>query len=141
WLSYEELLDGIRKETVDLAWLPPIVSAMLEREGRARGLLVSERVGSTLFHSVIICPNDAPYKTPREVRGARAAWVDPWSASGYVLARLHMHQLGVDMASAFAEEKFFGSHDAAIQRLLQGHADITATYANLDADGHVTSAG
>jgi phosphate/phosphite/phosphonate ABC transporter binding protein len=140
-LSYEELLDGIRKEKVDIAWLPPIVSAMLEREGRSKGLLASERVGSTLFHSVIVCANDAPYKTLKDVRGARAAWVDPWSAGGYVLARLHMHQLGIDMASAFVDEKFMGSHDAAIQRLLQGQADITATYANLDADGHVTSAG
>lgn len=140
-LSYEELLDAMRQETVDIAWLPPIVSAILEREGRSRGLLVSERLGSTLFHSVILCPNGAAYKTVKDVRGARAAWVDPWSASGYVLARLHMHQLGVDMANAFAEERFFGSHDAAIQRVLQGNADIAATYANLDADGHVTSAG
>jgi len=140
-LSYEELLDGIRKETIDIAWLPPIVSAMLEREGRSRGLLVSERIGSTLFHSVIVCAEDMPWKTPKEIRGARAAWVDPWSASGYVLARLHLHQLGVDPAVAFVDERFLGSHDAAIQRLLQGHADLAATYANLDADGHVTSAG
>jgi phosphate/phosphite/phosphonate ABC transporter binding protein len=140
-LSYEELREAVRKEDADIAWLPPIVSAVLEREGKSRGLLVSERIGSTLFHCVIVCADDAPYKTIKDLAGARAAWVDPWSASGYVLPRLHVHQLGVDAAKAFLEERFLGSHDAAVQRVLQGQADVTATYANLDADGHVTSAG
>jgi phosphate/phosphite/phosphonate ABC transporter binding protein len=140
-LSYEELLEAVRGEDADIAWLPPIVSAVLEREGKSRALLASERIGSTLFHCVIVCANASPYKTPKDLTGARAAWVDPWSASGYVLPRLHIHQLGVDLAKAFLEERFLGSHDAAIQRVLAGQADIAATYANLDADGHVTSAG
>lgn len=140
-LSYEELLGAIREEEADLAWLPPIVSAVLEREGRSRALLASERIGSSVFHCVIACGNDATFKTPKDLVAARAAWVDPWSASGYVLPKLHIHQLGVDMKKAFLEERFLGSHDAAIQRVLSGQADIVATYANLDADGHVTSAG
>lgn len=140
-LSYEELMDSIRTKSVDIAWLPPIVRYTLERDGHVKSLLSSERTDRTLFHSVLVCGSKAKIESLDKLEAVRAAWVDPWSASGYVMPRLFMHEAKIDPARAFESEKFMGSHDAAVRRVLGGYADITATYANLDADGHIVSAG
>jgi len=140
-LSYEELIGAVRNRTADVAWLPPILRWVLEKSGDARVLLLHERGSKTIFHSVIACAKEAKFEALEGLAGARAAWVDPWSAAGYVMPRLVMYERGIDAKKALLEEKFCGSHDAAIRRVLGGHADIVATHANLDPDGHIQSTG
>jgi ABC-type phosphate/phosphonate transport system substrate-binding protein len=73
------------------------------------------------------------------LRGLRVAWVDPCSASGYVMPRIQLAALGIDPRKAFVEEVFAGSHDAAVQAVIDGRADVTATFARVDGAGHVTA--
>ncbi len=133
--SYEELACALREEAVDVAWLPPIVFVHLEREGTALPLVSNWRAGLASYHSALVIPRSARIHTLLGLQGARAVWVDPFSASGYVLPRLQLVALGIDPRQVLAEERFVGSHEAVVRELIEGRADVGATYATVNEAG------
>ncbi len=140
-LSYEELLPMFRQGEVDVAWLPPVVHLRLRREGLARTLLVNDRHDAGSFRAVLAIPRHAHREGLGSLQSTRVAWVDPWSASGYVLPRMALAAHGVDPAATFLEERFLGSHDAALRAVADGRFDVAATFAIRDAGGGLVRAG
>jgi len=140
-LSYEELHGMIRRGEVGAAWVPPIVYLHLERERVVAPLVTHTRAAGVTYESVLIVPMTSSTRSIEALRGARAAWVDPWSAAGYVLPRLKLATLGVDPRETFASETFYGSHDACVRAVLDGEADVGGTYARRDADGKLVRGG
>jgi phosphonate transport system substrate-binding protein len=138
--SYEELTQRLVAHEVDIAWLPPIPLVALERRKAAVPLVSHHRDGSRDFHCVLVARYDSPIKTLEDLGGRRAAWVDPFSASGYVLPRIELFARGVDPRTAFFAEKFYHSHDAAVRAVIHCRADFAATWAGLDASGKVVRA-
>ena len=132
---YEQLAVMVDSREVDLAWLPPIPFIALERKEAAVPLVSHHRGGRADFHSVIVVTSDSRIRTPVGLRGKRAAWVDPYSAAGYAMPRIQLAALGVDPRTAFAAERFHGSHEAVVRAVLAGKADFGATYAGLDRWG------
>jgi len=128
-LSYEELLPSFEKEQVDFAWLPPIVFLKLREKGLARTLLVNQRHGSSTFCAVLAVHSSSRYYALERLRGARAAWVDPHSATGYVLQRMDLAARRVDPRTTFSEDRFLGSHDAAARAVYEGRSDVLGTFA------------
>ena len=133
-LSYEELVPMFDSGHVDIAWLPPIVHWHLDRAKLARSLLVNERAGHAEFSSVLIGRKGSGHTTVETLQGARAAWVDPWSASGYVLPRIALAERAIHPQTTFLEERFFGSRDAALHAVAAGRFDVTATFAYFEGD-------
>jgi phosphate/phosphite/phosphonate ABC transporter binding protein len=133
-LSYEELVPMFDSGHVDIAWLPPIVHRHLDRAKLARSLLVNERAGHTGFSSVLIGRKGSQHDAVDKLQGARAAWVDPWSASGYVLPRVALAERSINPQTTFLEERFFGSRDAALRAVADGRFDVTATFAYFEGD-------
>ncbi|MGH7282914.1 MAG: phosphate/phosphite/phosphonate ABC transporter substrate-binding protein, partial [Polyangiaceae bacterium] len=123
-----------RSGGADLAWLPPIVYAKLEREKVATALVSHERAAIARYESVLVVRRKSPIRELEDLRDTRVGWVDRWSAAGYVLPRIALFARGVDPRGLFAEEKFYGSHDSALRALLAEQADAVATHAR--ADGH-----
>lgn len=122
------LLDG----EVDAAWGPPIVCARVEAAG-GRVVLRAVRYGATTYRSVLVCREGDPLdlRTLGSTdRTLRAAWVDEWSMGGYVLPRHHLRSRGIDLATAFEEERLLGSYAACLEQVLELEADVTAIYAN-----------
>jgi phosphate/phosphite/phosphonate ABC transporter binding protein len=140
-LSYEELARMFRAGEVDLAWLPPIVFVSLEQDKIAVPLVSHQRATQSSYESVLIVRADSKIRTLDGLRGTRAAWVDPWSAAGYVLPRIKLAALGVDPRTLFLDEKFFGSHDAVVRAVLSDKADVGGTFARLDRHGTVARGG
>jgi phosphate/phosphite/phosphonate ABC transporter binding protein len=140
-LSYEDLARMFRAGEVDLAWLPPIVFVRLEQDKIAVPLVSHQRATQSSYESVLIVRAESEIRSLDDLRGTRAAWVDPWSAAGYVLPRIKLAALGVDPRSLFLDEKFFGSHDAVVRALLDDKADVAGTFARLDRDGTVVRGG
>jgi phosphonate transport system substrate-binding protein len=68
------------------------------------------------------------------------AWVDPESASGYLVPRVHLASLGLDPSTFFGEEIFCDTHRGVVDGVLHGLADIGATYCQLDPKGKVITA-
>jgi phosphate/phosphite/phosphonate ABC transporter binding protein len=136
--SYEELARAMVVGEVDFAWLPPLAFIALERRGSVAALVSAERGGDTAFYSAIIVARDSDIQAPEDLAGARAAWVDRYSASGYVVPRVGLAAVGVDPRVAFAEERFWHSHEAVVRAVVAGRADFGATYAGLDPWGVIT---
>jgi phosphonate transport system substrate-binding protein len=92
------------------------------------------------FHSALIVAAGSSYQRLTDLEGARAAWVDEDSASGFLLPRIALARAGVDPRRAFSAERFFGSHEAVARAITRGVSDVGATYAGVDASGALTRA-
>lgn len=140
-LSYEELLPMFRQGEVDVAWLPPVVYLRLRREGLARTLLVNDRHDAASYRAVLAVPRGSRRAGLADLQSTRIAWVDPWSASGYVLPRMALAAQGMDLAATFLEERFLGSHDAALRAVMDDRFEVAATFALRGPSGELVRAG
>lgn len=135
--SYEELATAVVSGYVDVAWLPPIPYIALERHGAVVPLVQLHRGGRSTFHSVLVVRADSRFHEPAQLVRARAAWVDRYSASGFVVPRVALANLGVDPRTAFSEQRLWRSHESAIRVVVGGRADFAATYAGIGPDGAI----
>jgi phosphonate transport system substrate-binding protein len=113
--------------SVDIAWLPPI----LHMRAAASGALlatVPERSGRLTYRSALVVRSDSAFRSVRDLRGSRVAWIDRKSASGYVFPRLHLRAAGLDLERAFASEQFLGSPSEVCTAVARGAADLCAIF-------------
>lgn len=129
---YHRLLESIGSGQVELAWLPPILAMRAAGRGRLMPIALPVRNGVASYCSALFCRDEAPYKSPADLRGVRAAWVDRQSAAGYLVVRAALRSQGVDLEQAFASDQFHGAHDAVARAVLDGEADVGATFVHLD---------
>ncbi len=135
--SYEDLERDIAVGRIDIAWLPPMVYARLERDGIAQALL-ARHLSGPVFWSAMITSSRSRIERLDQIVGTRIAWVDPLSASGYLVARMGLRVSGIEPRTAFSQQFFAGSHAEAVNAVLQGRADVAATFVHIDGTGNVT---
>ena len=133
-LHYRSLLDGVAEGDLDLVWLPPIPALDALGSERVEPIALPVRNGMSTYSSALFTLPESPIRTLDDLVGARAAWVDRQSAAGYLIIRAHLRALGVDLTRAFAEEGFAGSHDAVTRAVVEGRADVGATFAYFPSD-------
>lgn len=129
---YHRLLEAMETGDVDLAWLPPILAAQAAHDGRAVPLAVPVRGGVSSYSTALFVPERSAVRSPQDLEGLRAAWVDRQSVSGYLLIRAHLRSLGVMPERAFTSDRFFGSHEAVVRAVIDDSADVGATFIHLD---------
>lgn len=130
--SYAVLEERLLSGEADAAWGPPLVCARLEAAG-APVALRAIRHGATGYRSVLVCRIDDKLDlTPpvRTRRRPRAVWVDQHSMAGHILPRAHIRALGMDPKQFFLAESFGGSYERCLEDVLEGNADVTATFAS-----------
>jgi ABC-type phosphate/phosphonate transport system substrate-binding protein len=142
--SYEELEHSLLDGEVDAAWGPPIVCARIEANGGSVPFR-AVRDGTTSYRSVLLCrQNDtieiAALGRPGSAK-PRAVWVDEWSMGGYILPRHHLARAGVELEGAFAEERLAGSYEECFNAVLDGDADLTASWDGPRGAGYVEICG
>ncbi len=131
--TYQDLATSVREGSSDIAWLPPVVYAWLAEAVTPLGSVVRE--GKTTYSAALVVRRDAKIESLAELAGARAAWVDPWSAAGYVVPRLELARAGIDPTTTFESEAFHGTHRDALLAVSRGERDVAGTYARPSADG------
>src|SRR4051794_1186678 len=131
--DYERLLDGVLVGGIAVAWMPPLMHVRAAHQG-APLAAVSQRGGALAYRAALLVRADSHRTTVRGLRGARAAWADPYSASGYLFPQLHLLAAGVDPRYDLESEKFHGSAAAACRAVVDGDADVAAHYIS-DAAG------
>ncbi len=137
--GYGELVTGIEKGELALAWLPPVPTIELDSRGAATVLAIPARRGATSYHAAFIVRRGGP-KTIEELRGRRAAWVHRDSAAGYLIPRMHLAAKGVEVLRFFSRELFVHSHAAVVDAVVNGEADVGATFCNVENGKVVRSA-
>jgi phosphonate transport system substrate-binding protein len=132
---YHRLLEALANAEIDLAWLPPILALRAAGRGRLLPIALCVRNGVASYGSALFCRPEAPFHSLSDLRGVRAAWVDRQSAAGYLIIRAAMRAQGVDPDQAFSADQFLGAHDAVARAVLDGEAEVGATFVHLDPPG------
>ncbi len=123
--SYSEISETLERRAVAMVWAP---AAIFERyRGICRYALRSSRIFGDNQRSAIVARADSQL-SPTMLRGKRAAWVDPQSMSGYLMAKRWLAKQGVDVDAILAEQVFTSSFADSIQSVLSREADITAIF-------------
>jgi phosphate/phosphite/phosphonate ABC transporter binding protein len=136
--TYDELEQAMTGGQIDLAWLPPLLFARLDRRAVATAVATVARAGEAYWSVLVTSPlSGITALDVDQLRGRRIAWVDPLSASGHVVARLGLAARGIDPRLTFASEVFAGSHQEALLAALEGRVDVAATFARCDEQGRV----
>lgn len=125
--TYRDLTADVRTGACDLAWLPPVVYAWLAESVTPLGSIVRE--GSTGYAAALVVLAASPRKELADLKGSKIAWVDPWSAAGFVVPRIELARAGMDPFTMFAKEAFLGTHREALRALVRGDVDVAATFA------------
>jgi phosphate/phosphite/phosphonate ABC transporter binding protein len=125
--SYDALAQSVRDGTSDIAWLPPVVYSWLAEAVDPLGCML--RAGKSTYAAALVVQKESTFQSLDDLRGARAGWVDPWSAAGYVVPRIELVRAGFDPTRTFRAEAFHGSHREALLALARGQCDVAGTYA------------
>ena len=136
WPTYRALAESVRAGESDIAWLPPVAYAWLAEAVTPLGCIL--RGNATTYSAALVALETSALHVPADLVGARAGWVDPWSAAGYVVPRIELARAGLDPAATFAKETFYGSHREALLALSRGECDVAGTYARSVGGGHAT---
>ncbi len=134
--SYRELAGGLERSEIGLAWLPPLPTIDLGARRLATVLAIPARNGTTSYHAALIVRRGGP-RTIGDLRGRRAVWVQRDSAAGYLVPRMHLAAQGIDVLRYFSRELFTHSHPAVVDAIVNGEADVGATYCHVEATGRV----
>ena len=125
--DYERLLEGVLVGGVSIAWMPPLLHVRAAAHG-APLACVSQRGGALSYRAALLVRADSHRTNVRGLRGVKAAWADPQSASGYLFPHLHLLAAGVDPRYDFASESFHGTAAAACRAVVDGEAELCAHY-------------
>jgi phosphonate transport system substrate-binding protein len=137
---YDRLLHRLRTGEVELGWLAPVVALDALRQG-IEPIALPLRGQSPWFWTALFVRQDSGIESLRDLPGCRAVWVDPESASGYLVMRAALRADGIDIERLFSHEVFASSHNAVVHAVMSDPTAVGATYAHLDSDGRVERAG
>jgi len=78
-----------------------------------------------IYFSDVVVHRDSPFQTFADLQGATWAYNEPGSQSGYNVTRYYLARLG-HTAGYFGRVVRAGSHQAALQMVLNGHVNASA---------------
>jgi phosphonate transport system substrate-binding protein len=130
--DYAGVIEALRNQTVDLAFVHPVAYVLASREAKARILVKSLRGGSASYTSRFFVLKDGGVKTLEDLRGKTIAFVDPASTSGFIYPMVLLMKRGLvrgkDPKTFFKEAVFSGTHDAVLNAVLRRHVDAGVSY-------------
>ena len=130
--DYAAVVEALRNQSADLAFVHPAGYVLANREAKARIVAKNQWHGKTTFTARFYVRKDSGIKTLEDLRGKTMAFVDPASSSGYIYPMVLLIQKGLvknrDPKTFFREVTFAGSHDASMRALLNGHVDSIVSF-------------
>jgi len=123
------LASALSEGRVHVAWSSPTLLLMSEALSAVIPLLSSVRQSVAFFHAILFVREDSPITTIEELAGKHVAWVAKTSAAGYIVPRTSLVRQGLDPTKLFARESFLHAHGAVARAVLDGTADVGATFA------------
>jgi len=125
---YGNVIDNFRAEGMDGAFFGSFTGALaIERLGVVPLARPVNLDGSSTYHGQIFVRRSGGIRGVEQLRGKRMAFVDRATTAGYVFPLAWLRERGIHrIVGFFAEYYFTGSHDAAINAVLNGEADVGA---------------
>ena len=125
---YGNIIDNFNKMNLDGAFFGSFTGAMaIERLGIIPLARPQYFGGSSSYYGMVFIKKGRDLHTAESLRGKRMVFVDRATTAGYLLPLAYFKELGIeDYADWFDEYYFSGTHEDAINDVLNGHADIGA---------------
>src|SRR5687768_16614736 len=93
--DYAAVIEALRNQTADLAFVHPAGYVLANREAKAMIVAKNQWHGKTTFFSRFYVRKDSGIKTLEDLRGKTMAFVDPASSSGYIYPMVLLIQKGL----------------------------------------------
>ena len=125
---YGNIVDSFTVEKMDGAFFGSFTGALAIKK---LGVIPLARPvnldGSSTYHGYLFTRKDSGIKTISDMKHKRMAFVDKATTAGYLFPLAYLRENGVTDTNHFFSETFFaGSHDAAINAVLEKKADLGA---------------
>jgi phosphonate transport system substrate-binding protein len=120
---------------VDLAWFTPASYARVGRRVGASAFCKPFRRGRATYRPIIVAREGYRAGTLLDLKGARFAYVDRHSTSGFIVPNEMLRHVGVaEPLDFFSEVQFTFSHAASLRGLREGRYDAAAVYEGAPED-------
>lgn len=125
---YTNVLERLRSGEIDAAFLGSFTGAMAIRQLKAVPLARPVNLDNTsTYHGIIFARKDSGIRGVEDMRGKIMAFVEPTTTAGYIFPLAWFKQQGIADYKALLKDYYFaGSHDAAIDAVVEDKADIGA---------------
>lgn len=134
--SYIAVVESFGSKRADMAVINTFGYIMAHEKYGVQGLVRFERFGEKTYKAQIVVRSDSSVKKIEDLNGKKFAFVDPASASGYLLPA----QLLAEKHVKPKETVFAKKHDNVITMVYQGQVDGGATFYTPPADGKIQDA-
>jgi len=126
--NYQAITDDLYQHPTSLAWT--CGAPFVEDHANDGQILLAVPLfhGKSTYHSITITRAGRPEKSLLDFKGQILAYSDPRSNSGFVVPAFVLHQQGVDIHKYFRLLLHTSLHEASIDAVLGGLADV----ANVD---------
>jgi phosphonate transport system substrate-binding protein len=125
---YGNIIEKFKEDNFDGAFWGSFTGAMAQKKMDVD--FIARPVwndGTSTYHGYILVRRDSGIKNVEDMRGKIIAFVDKATTAGYVFPLAYFSDQGIDDFKTFIKEYYFtGSHDAAIDAVLDKKADIAA---------------
>lgn len=125
---YGNILDNFQSEGLDGAFFGSFTGALAIKKLGVEPLARPEYEGGVSTYSgMVFARKDSGIKTARDMKGKVFVFVDKATTAGWLLPLYFFRTQGIkDYRSWFRETYFSGTHEDAIQDVLDGKADLGA---------------
>ena len=134
--SYVAVVEAFGTDRVDVAALNSYGYYLARTKYKAEARLTVLRHGSTTYQSQFITRAGSSIKSLKDFKGKKIAFVDPASASGYLLPLKMLRSMGVEPG----ETVFAMKHDNVVSMVYNGQVDAGATFYTPAHDGKTEDA-
>lgn len=137
--DYNAAVEAMRTGNAQMAYLGPISYVTAVERAGAECMCVTGRNGSKGYQSHIIAKPDSDIESLADLEGRSFGFVDPSSTSGNIVpCNDILTELGLSLSfdemhldgNFFSAVTYVGSHDSAIQAVIQGNVDAAAVSSN-----------
>jgi phosphonate transport system substrate-binding protein len=125
---YGNIIQNFVSNRLDGAFFGSFTGALAHRKLRVEALARPEYPdGTSMYHGMLFVRKDSGITDIEDMKGKRFAFVDKATTAGWLLPLYYFKTHGVEDPSSWLKEVYFaGTHEGAIQDVLERKADIGA---------------
>jgi phosphonate transport system substrate-binding protein len=127
--TYDQLLEDLKDGSIDFASFSPAIMAKAIQLYKDQMYLISTYIseGKDHYYGYIVTLKDKPYKSIKDIKNKRFAFVSEGSASGYKYPISIFLKMGINPFKYFETIRFSGSHNNIFKDLKEGVIDAGAS--------------
>lgn len=130
--SYVAVVEAMGSKRVDVAYLNTANYFLAqERYGAEVRFITLNAEGNSQYKGQFIVRSDSKIQKLEDLNGKKIAYVDPTSASGYILPAYQLKSKNIKPSEAV----FAGKHDSVVSMVYQKQVDVGTTFDALPENG------